>query len=902
MREQEPKPLSAGSPAGPVRRLFRLGIGRPRPGEAVDWEVQHYLDEVTERLVEEGWEEGEARAEARRRFGTQYRGRMTRLERSRRWRMGMGMVWEAVASGVRDTIRSVRRGPGMAVGIVLTLALGIGANAAIFQVVDRLLFRPPLHIEEPDRIVRLVFNQESGWSQVTMTYPDVEAIAQASAFESVAKIGHANEFILGSDGEAAPAQGQLASSSFFTTLGVSPVRGRFYGPAEDVVGAELTAVLSHGFWERAFGSDPDVVGRTVRIDGQPTTVLGIAPVGFTGAGLAAVDLWLPMDPWNALLTGGEEWRDSRGWWWLTGVARLADGVGEEAAAAEATALFQHGRAETEESGEVDTSQTISTASLVADSDGGRTAESQVALWLLGVSLAVLLIACANVANLLLARGARTRAETAIRLALGVSRVRLVGQVVLQTVVLALVGGGVAVLTASWTRELIQRTVLPEVHFPDVGTELRVMVFAAGVSILAGVLAGVGPAVQGVRSNVSEDLKAGRRGVTGRSRVGRGLAVFQSAVAVVLLVGAGLFVRSLVEVRAVDMGLDLDRLALVHLDPSATLNVEADMSDIYATGLERSSSLPGVQSAVLTTSPLFWSFGQRVRVPGLDSLPKLPGGGPYWFGVSSGYFETVGLAIERGRGFEASDGEGGTPVAVVSRLMADSIWGGEAALGQCILVGSDDDPPCTTVVGIAEEASRGGLEEEPFFAYYLPLAQTDASPQGIYLRAEDPRAVAGPAAALLRESPQVRWATVTPLREAMDPQARAWRMGATMFSVFGVLALVVASIGLYSLLSFQVAQRTREIGIRAALGAERGQILRRVVLDGAGLAGLGVAGGLLVSLLMSPLLRDLLFEVSPRDPWVLAAVAVVLLAVALVASTLPGLRATRVQPTEALRSE
>jgi predicted permease len=868
----------------------------------VDWEIQHYLVELTDRLVEEGWEEAEARAEARRRFGSRYQGRMTRLERSRRWRMGMGTAWEALASGVRDTVRSVRRGPGMALGIIMTLALGIGANAAIFQVVDRLLLRPPLHVEEPDRVVRLVFNQGDRWSQVTMTYPDVEAIGQASAFESVAKVAHAREFILGSDGEVAPAQGQLASASFFSTLGVSLHRGRFYGPEEDVVGAGLTAVLSHGFWERAFGADPDVVGRTIRIDGQPTTVLGITPEGFTGAGLGAVDMWLPMDPWNALLTGGEEWRESRGWWWLTGIARLADGVGREAAEEEATAILRNGRAEMAESGEATASQYISAASLVAGTDGGPTAESRVALWLLGVSLAVLMIACANVANLLLARGARTKAETAIRLALGVSRSRLMGQVILQTTVLALVGGGVALLTASWTRQLIQRTVLPEVHFPDVGTEIRVLAFAVGVSLMAGVLAGVGPAVQGLRSNVSEDLKVGRRSVTGRSRVGRALSVFQTAVAVVLLVGAGLFVRSLGEVRAVDMGVDVDLLALVHLDPEGTVDLNADMSALYDAGLERSSSLPEVESAVLTTSPLFWSFSQQVRVPGLDSLPRLPGGGPYWSGVSPGYFETVGLAIERGRGFLDTDGVGGTPVAVVSRLMADSIWGGEAALGQCILVGSDDNPPCTMVVGIAEEASRGGLEEEPFFAYYLPLAQTEASPRGIYLRSQDPAAVAGPAAALLRESPDVRWATVTPLREAMDPQARAWRMGATMFTVLGVLALVVASIGLYSLLSFQVAQRTREIGIRAALGAERGKILGNVVLEGAGLAALGVFGGLSVAFLMSPLLRDLLFRVSPRDPWVLGAVAGVLLAVALLASTLPGLKATRVQPTEALRSE
>jgi hypothetical protein len=281
---------------------------------------------------------------------------------------------------------------------------------------------------------------------------------------------------------------------------------------------------------------------------------------------------------------------------------------------------------------------------------------------------------------------------------------------------------------------------------------------------------------------------------------------------------------------------------------------------------------------------------------------MPGGGPYWFAVTPGYFETVGQRIERGRAFDARDGTGGAPVAVVTRLMADSLWGGDAALGQCLLVGDAEEPPCTEVVGIAEAASRGDLEEDPSFAYYLPLAQTQASPQGIYLRSRDPGALVGPAGEVLRASPDVRWATVTPLRDALDPQARSWRMGATMFTVFGLLALVVASIGLYSLLSFQVAQRTREIGIRTALGAERGRILRQVVLEGARLAAVGVGLGLLLALALGPLARDLLFRVSPRDPLTLAGVAAILLVVATLASTVPGLRATRVEPTEALRNE
>ena len=888
-------------PDGPVRWLFRLGLREPRPGEAVDWEIEHYVDEEMERLVGLGREPGDARREARQRFGDGHRRRMAHLERRRRWRMNGRAAVDVVVSGLRGTLRTVRRSPGMALGIVLTLALGIGANAAIFQVVDRLLLRPPLHIEAPDQVVRFVLEWDGGQSQVTMTYPDVEDFSGASSFASVAKVGHIGEYIVGTGPEAAPARGQLASASFFPTLGVVPARGRFFGPDEDEVGVSLTVVLGHGYWQRAFGGDPEILGRTIRVDGEPSTVVGVAPDGFTGAGLEPVDLWLPMDPWHALGTGGETWRESRGWWWLTGVARLGDGVTREAASAEVTAIFRNARADDPDPS-LQQQARIGLSGLTAGNDGGTPAETRVALWLLGVSVAVLLIACANVANLLLARGARARSETAVRLALGVSRRRLVGETIFQTVLLALVGGIVAVLVASWTGGLVQRTLLPEILFPETGVALRVLLFAVGASLVAGLLAGMGPALQGSRARVAEDLKAGRRGSSGRSRVGTGLAVFQGALAVILLVGAGLFLRSLGAVRGLDLGMEVDRIALVGMEPASTLSVQADRTELYEMGIERVRSLPGVESAALTTAPLFWSFAQRIRIPEMDSIPRLAGGGPYYFGVTPGYFATVGQRIERGRGFQAADVEGATPVAVVNRLMADSLWGGDAALGQCLLLGEDDAPPCTQVVGIAENATRGGFEDEPFFAYYLPLAQSEVSPQGIYLRSADPGALVRPVAELLRAESAVRWATVTPLRDALDPLARSWRMGATMFTVFGILALTVASIGLYSLLAFQVAQRTREIGIRAALGAERGRILRQVVGEGARIAALGIGLGLALALLVGPMAGDLLFEVSPRDPVTLTGVAAVLLLVALVASAVPGLRATRVEPSEALRNE
>ena len=338
------------TPRGPVRRLFRLGLGEPRPDEAVAWEIEHYLAERTDRLVDEGWERGAARREAERRFGEAHGTKMTRIERRKRTMRTMGGWLGTVGEALGGTARTLRRSPGFAAAVVLTLTLGIGANAAIFGIVDRLLLQPPAHVEDAEEVRRFVLQRtgRSAGVQATLTYGDVQDFEAGRSFEAVAGYSHLREWTLERGDEVRPVDGRMASWDFFPLLGVEPQLGRFYGEDEDRPGAALTAVLGQEFWESAFGADPDVLGRTLEVSGHLVTVIGVAPEGFTGVDLERVDVWLPLDAAQSTFTDGTRYQENRGWYWMSGVARLADGVGPEAAEAEATRLHLSGRQESVE--------------------------------------------------------------------------------------------------------------------------------------------------------------------------------------------------------------------------------------------------------------------------------------------------------------------------------------------------------------------------------------------------------------------------------------------------------------------------------------------------------------------------------------------------------------------------
>jgi putative ABC transport system permease protein len=882
----------------------------------VDEELRYHLDRAVAESMEAGVDRDEAERRARRRFGDvdAYRralemigqGTATRKHRSEI----MGIIWRNVAMA----LRSLRRAPGFAFAVTTILALGIGANAVMFGVVDRLLLSPPEHVRDPDS-VRLIYlrraDDPSGEPQVnrTITFPDYADLLHVAGFSAVAAYSDARATFGRGEG-AQQVRVIEASASLFPLLGVRPEIGRFYGPEEDRPGVGLTAVLSHEFWERRFGGDRAVLGKVIDVGDGTYTVVGVAPAGFTGAELSAVDVWLPLEPAHEIDAGGTAWVDNRNWWWLHAVARLAPGVSAAAAGSEATAAHRAGRRDMIAQGRYSAGAEILASPIIAARGPNPSAESQVARWLAAVSLIVLLIACFNVANLLLARAARARREVAVRIALGVSRGRLLGELTTESVVLAVLGAGAALVFARLGGSAIHRALLPGVAFDD-GLGGRLLAFTGVLAAVSALLAGVIPALDAGHSDVAGALKAGgHRAGRARSRARDALLVGQAALSVILLVGAGLFTRSLGRARALDLGFDAEHVDVVRLQWNETLPTEV-RAQIYADALEHVRRLPGVRAAALSYTEPFASSVSigRPRVPGLDSVPRPSSGGPYANRVTSGYFETMGLAILQGRGFESrDDAPDAPPVAVVSEVMARGIWPDGNALGSCMMFGKPEDaPPCTTVVGIVENHRREDLvEDQPNWLYYLnqhhPAFEGPSQAIMVGTRAR-PEAVSRAIRAELGAlSGEIRFVSTHPLEDNIAPQLRSWSLGASMFTAFGLLALVVAAWGLYSVLAFEVSLRRRELGIRGALGAGAPGLVGLVLRHALVLVSAGVVTGLLITFAGARFVEPLLFRVSPYDPLVYLGVTGALLVTAVIAGTLPAWRATLVDPLEALQTE
>ena len=816
---------------------------------------------------------------------------------------------EAVVRTLTLALRRIRRAPGFAISVVVILALGIGANAVMFEVVDRLLLSPPQHVVDASE-VRLVyvrgespFGGSGVWQSVS--YPDYGDFRGVEAFAELAAYTPVRESTVGRGETLGRAQVAGATASMFPLLGVQPALGQFFPQEEDPLAATPVAVLSHEYWDRRYGRDPEVIGRTLEVGSRSLTVIGIAPAGFTGAQLAPVDIWMPVTQ-----STGERNLTLRGTTGILVVARLAPGATVEAAEAEATASHRAGREEMISIGRYDADAAVVLAPIVAARGPSPTSEAQVTRWLAGVSLAVLLIACFNVANLLLARSIRARQEIAVRLALGAGRGRLIGEVLTEILLLAVMGAGVSLLFASLLRDSVHEVLLPNVAFTDGPIGGRLLGFTFGATLVTGLLTGLIPALHASRANLSDAIKSGARGVTaGRSKTRVALIVGQVALTVVLLVGAGLFVRSLQTAQGLDLGFDPSNVVVASVEPEGPLE-PSELTEIVERALSGVRRLPGVHSAGLSLAvPFRSSLSLTVHVPGLDSIPYVSGRGPYMNQVTSGYFEALGLAMIRGRAFVPADDVNEAPrVSVISESMARAIWPSGDALGACIIVALPrGDTPCHEVVGIVEDHYRQDLlETEPHLQYFvskslpaIPLVPTTimvgttgTTPSIVDLIRDEARAA----------SSRIRFVNAIPMSDNIEPGMRAWRLGASMFTAFGMLALIVAAWGLYSVLAFDVALREHELGIRSALGAGVRRlvhlVLRQVVLFVA--AGVGI--GLFVAWSASRFVGPLLFRVSPRDLPIYSLVAVTLLLVALLAGVVPAWRATRVDPREALQAD
>lgn len=899
-----------------VKRLFRLGTARPAPDAEVDDEVRHHLDRTVDDLVAEGWSRGAAEEEAIRRFGDveRYRTNLVAIDRSHTRKTRRGEMMDALRSHLSFAVRGIRRQPAFTAAVVLTLALGIGVNAAMFGVLDRLLLSPPEHVADADRVVHVFVERVSPFTaraetSPSMSWPDYLDLEGVSGFQAVAGYGE-REMTMGRGAEAERVQTQWADASLFPLLGVEPHRGRFYGPDEDrLEGADPVAVLSYGFWQRRFGGDPAAIGRELDIGLLRYTVVGVAPPGFTGPTLDPVDVWLPIRTVAFAEQSGDGWVDARRWYWLRALARLSDGVSTDAASAEATVAHRAGRSEEVALDRYDPEARVVLSSLIVGDSPTAGAEVDVARWLAGVSLLVLLIACANVANLLLLRASRWRRELAVRLALGVSRGRLVAQLLVESLVLAALAGGGALIAAQWGGLLLHRTLVPDLDPGSGFAGARMVVFVVAVSMLAALASGLLPALQASRADLTASLREGGRGASSSRRARSALLVAQVGFSVILLVGAGLFVRSLNAVGQLDLGFDPEGLVLG--------SIEATGGNFGAVGpeaLERAADRlreGGVVhgAAVSSVTPFRGLWGRSFQVPGRDSLELERG--PYLYTVSEHYFDVMGMRIVRGRGFTAADrSSAAAPVAVLTEDLARTAFGQEDPLGRCVMPrpAGGEEAMCATVVGIVADHSYQQLVEDEAPLYYLPIGNAAAEgfpPLTLVVRAHPGGVTAALRTVreeLLAYGADVRFARTERMTDILGGRSRSWRTGATLFTLFGLLALVVAALGLYSLMAFDVAERRRELGIRAALGAARNELVSMVVGRGVGLTVLGVSAGLVAALGLAGFVRDLLFRVSPRDPVVLVAVAVLLLVVAAAASLLPGLRATRVPPTEALRAE
>ncbi|MES2306471.1 MAG: ADOP family duplicated permease [Gemmatimonadota bacterium] len=892
--------------SGLRRRLGAL-LNPGRAERELDAEIALHIEFETAKHVAEGVPADEARRRALVAFGG------VALTRERH-HDGRRVRWVVdLWSDLRFAVRGLRREPAFTLFVVAVFALGIGANATMFGVVDRLLLRGPEHVYAPDRLVEMYSLRQNARGEERASnyfgYASLEGVRrEAKSFDGLAAFADVS-VVIGTGTEVQPAIASYATANYFPLLGVQPLRGRFFTSAEDATeGAEHVVVVGDTYWQSELGGTTDVLNRSIIINDESYRVVGVAPHGFTGVTLGHADLWLPMSLLGARTTKG--WTTTWTAQWLQIVGRLAPGVTREQASEDATRA--HRLAYTGP-GKAIANGRIAMVPLGADAHGEAPSEVAVARWLAAVALVVLLIACSNVINLLLARIVRRRPEVAIRTALGAGRSRLVRLFLVEGSLLAVLGGIAALGVASLSAQLVRQTLLPEISWPASPLNGRVLLFDALLSLGLGVLVSLLPAVRASRADLASAMKGkGRAGGEGGTRVRALLTVAQTALSVLLLIGAGLFLRSLARIRAIDLGIQPERVVVMPLNwgglgkypigPARDAEVARRLSASEALA-SQVRQIPGVQMASVAVGlPFGADFKVFLRIPGRDTLTieQLPS----LSAVSPGYFETVGTPMLRGRPFGPGDRAGSERVAIVSALMAKMLWRGADPIGECIVIGADSIP-CARVVGIAADTHRDALIESPSMHYYIPLGQESGfGGAALLARASgDPAGLVPPVRnAVLTAAPDLRFAKASTLQQIIDPQSRSWRLGATVFGMLGGLALLVASIGLYSLVAYFVSDRKHEIGIRLALGAPRERIVGLVVGSSIRLVVLGVVVGCAVAVVAGKFIEPLLYGVRALDPVTFGAVALVMLGVAGCAALLPASRAARIDPLAALREE
>lgn len=815
---------------------------------------------------------------------------------------------DSLFADLRYAVRRLLNRPGFTLTALLTMALGIGANSAIFSIVNAVLLRP-LPVESPGDLVEIYSLDGDEEFLAPQSYPDYLEIRDRDDLYSGA-IGYAASFLGMSVGRRSEVVfGESVSGNYFEVLGIGAYRGRvFISGEDDAPGAPPVVVISHGLWKRRFASDPNIVGQTLTLKGRRFEIIGVTPPTFTGMYIGlAPEVFVPLTAELSLSPGGQQLYSS-GSRWILVKGRLQPGVSAERAQAGMDVLAQQLAEAHPETNEDRAFKIVPTSDVRLHPMIDRALQPVAALLMVVVGL-VLLIACMNLANLLLARALGRRKEVAIRLAMGARRGRLVRQLLTESMLLALAGGALALLIAYWTASFLvtlQPPILVSLSL-DLGVDGRVLVFTLLVSCATGIVFGLAPALQATKPDVVPTLKDEVVALKSRYRhfgLRNSLVVAQIAVSLVLLIGAGLFVRSLMSAQHIDPGFERERAVIMTLGLEFNDYDRARGEEFYRRLVERVAGLPGVESVTMASRlPLGIALNtEDIYVEGSELLPdEAPEVDIVT--VSSGYFETMGVPLSAGRDFGARDHVTAPPVVIVSEAAARLFWPGEEAIGKRLRM-SEPDGALREVVGIARDTKVRTLGEEPRPYVYEPLQQNYRGIMSLVTRTSaDPRSLLP---ALRREvevlDESLPIMELKTMSEHLGIMLFAPRVGGILLAIFGGLAVLLASIGLYGVVAYAASQRTRELGIRLALGARSGDVVKLVTGQGMALIGVGTAIGLALAFLLTRPLGGLLYGVGPSDPLAFVGVTLLLAAVALAATLVPALRAMRIDPMAALRHE
>lgn len=877
----------------------RALLGRERVIRDIDEEMRLHVEFETEANVERGMSAEEARRAALRSFGNFYSARQVAYGVR-----GGGMI-ETLLQDIRYGARMLAKNKGFTAVAVVTLALGIGANTAIFSVVNELLLRP-LPYRDAERLVMLWEVSPHGRHQNTTSRSNFTAWReQARSFEGMAAFSDQRLNLTGG-GEPEEVSVQLATPELFQVLGVEPLKGRTL-VEDDARAGSAAVVMSYGLWQRRFGGDPQMVGKTVTLNGVPSTVVGIMPAGFQWYIRQKSGTGRPAEMWSVLtMPKTSEGAEARGRF-LSVVARLKPGVTPAQADAELKTIESRLGQEEPKYNKGYSAEAIS----VRDQFVGNI---RPALWvLLGAVGLVLLIACANVANLLLSRAAAREKEIALRTALGASRGRVVRQLLTESILLALLGSLLGLVLAWWgIKALVAISPRDLVNIQGVGLNLTVLGWTLAVSLLTGIVFGMAPALDATRLDLNDALKEGGKGAGGQSARSRAmrstLVVAEVALALVLLAGAGLMVKSFARLRKIDTGFNSDNvLSLVLRLPAAKYREDPQVVTFFRQTLERVRALPGVRSAgMVNFLPLYGGLGSATGII-IEGRPAPPAGEGPSANVrvaDSGYFGTMGIPFLEGRNFTDFEDAEAKHVVVVSESLAKKYFPGEDPIGKRITVHMSENAVPSEIVGVVGDVRYDSLTDEAEPTVYMPHPELTYEFMTLVIRTTgDPSELAP---AVRREIGEIDRdqpvSDVRTMKEVMADTVGRARFNTLLLGVFAGLATLLAAVGIFGVMNYSVTLRTREIGLRMALGAQPSRVLLLVLRQGLLLTLAGTGIGLAASLALTRLMSSLLFGIDSTDPSTFAAIVIVLAVVALVACYVPARRATRIDPLTALRYE